>query len=295
MTTHRIKPLPVFATVFLLLLMVHPVTAQHPSEVTDGFQRTDGWGTRKIVATGLVGAIMATSLYDSYNTWWKDAAKPFTFLGHSEENWLSGPHQGVDKPGHFFGTYALTRGIRNLLLWGGVDRNTAFWWAAGLGFWNGIQIEIGDGFSPYGFDYQDLVFDLGGVAYAMLQSELPALESFNFKFSYWSTTGIRSPANFTNDYDAMVIWLTMNMHHVLPASLDRYWPDFLQLSVGYGVDNHETRRKFAIGFDINLESFTVPSEDLLLAEKAVNLLHFPLPAVRMVEGKHPQYDPFFTK
>ena len=286
------------SALILALMMfgiARPSAAKDTTEVTDGFHHIDGWPTRKIVATGLVGAIMATTLYDSYNTWWKGAAKPFTFLGHQEENWLSGPHQGIDKPGHFFGTYALFKSIRNLLLWGGADRNTAFWWAAGFGLWNGFQIEIGDAFSPYGFDYQDIVFDVGGVAFGMLQSEVPALDNFNFKFSYWSNTGIKSPANFTRDYDAMVIWLTMNVHNILPASIQNSWPEFLQLAVGYGVDDQESRRKFAVGFDINIQAFTTQNEDVLLAEKTFDLLHLPLPAIRIVEDKHPRYDLIFRK
>ncbi len=238
---------------------------------------------------------MLITAYDSYNTWWKGAEKPFSFIQHNEENWLTGPHQGVDKPGHFFGSYALTKSLRNVMLWGGMDRSTAFWWAAGFGLWNGLQIEIGDGFSPYGFDYQDLVFDVSGVAYALLQSEIPALENFNFKFSYWSKTGIQSPANFTQDYDAMCIWLTVNVHNLLPTAMQSYWPEFLQLAVGYGVADDQTRRKFAIGLDFNLEAFNLHNEDLLLPQRIVNLLHLPAPAIRIVEDKHPNYELFFTK
>ncbi len=268
---------------------------QDTLSLTDGFPHVEGWAARKTISTALVGVIACTTLLDSYYAWWRGAAKPFTFLGHNEENWLSGVHKGIDKPGHFFGTYVMYKSIRNVLLWGGHDRSTAFWWAAGLGLWNGLEIEIGDGFSPYGFDYQDLVFDVAGVSYGILQSEIPFLENFNVKFSYWSETGFKSPANFTKDYDALTLWLTFNVHRLLPASVDRYWPEFLQLAVGYGVSNFETRRRLSVGLDLNLEAFKTDNTDVLLAEKLLNIVHWPAPAAVFVEGEKPRVNMFFTK
>jgi hypothetical protein len=279
----------------LLLLSVSTSSAQDSALVTEGFRQKDGWTTRKVLATSIVGTIMLTTLYDSYDTWWKNAEKPFSFLGHSEENWVWGPHLGTDKTGHLFGTYVITKIIWNILLWGGVDRSTAFWWSAGLGLWNGLQTEIGDGFSPWGFDYQDLVFDVAGVGFAMLQAEVPPLRNFNFKFSYWSKTGIRSPANFINDYDAMTIWLAVNVHNLLPSSVSRYWPEFLQLSVGYGVAEGESRRRIAIGLDFNLEAFDFNNEEVLCAQRVLNVMHYPAPAVKIVEGREPTYRMFYTK
>jgi Predicted periplasmic lipoprotein (DUF2279) len=280
----------------LLLLFSAPKSVSQDSViVTDGYRQTTGWTTRKILAASFVGTIMLTTMYDSYNTWWKDSEKPFSFLGHSVENWMSGPHQGIDKPGHFFGAYVMTKTIRNILLWGGNDRATAFWWSAAFGLWNGLQIEIGDGFSPYGFDYQDLVVDFAGVGFEMLRAEVPMLQNFDFKFSYWSKTGFRSPANFVNDYDAMGIWLTVNLHNLLPSSMRGYWPKFLQLAVGYGVAEKETRRKFAIGLDFNLEAFDFGNEDLLLTQRVLNIVHLPAPAIRIVEDAHPSYRLFFTE
>jgi hypothetical protein len=132
----------------LLILATIRCAAQDTLAYTDGFPHVNGWTTRKTIATAAVGVVVLTKLMHSYYAWWKGAEKPFTFLGHEEENWLAGPHQGVDKPGHFFGTYVIYKTIRNILLWGGHDKTTAFWWVAGRGLWNGLEIEIGDAFSP---------------------------------------------------------------------------------------------------------------------------------------------------
>jgi hypothetical protein len=155
--------------------------------------------------------------------------------------------------------------------------------------WNGLQIEIGDGMSQYGFDYQDLVFDMGGVAYGMLQSEVPVLQNFNFKFSYWSKKGFTSPANFTQDYDAMTIWLTVNVHNLLPTSMDKYWPEWLQIALGYGVDDHETKREGVIALDLNFEAFKTENDNVRVAEKLLDLMHVPAPAVKFTERTPPKY------
>ena len=274
----------------LVLFAVSTGPAQDSVEVTDGFRRIDGGSPKKTIGTAMVATIVGGTLIDSYYTWWATAQKPFSFLDHTSEYWLSGVHNGIDKPGHFFGAYCMFKIIHNMLLWGGYDPSTAFWWAAGIGLWNGLEIEIGDGFSPYGFDYQDLVFDVAGAGYGMVQSQVPFLQNFNVKFSYWSKKGITSPANFTQDYDALTIWMSVNVHNLLPTSLDKYWPKFIQLAVGYGVDDHETRREVAIGLDLQLESLFSPSnEDWLLATRIGDVLHLPAPAVKFTQGKVPRY------
>ena len=274
-----------FVLATLLLLSVSRGTAQDSLHTADGYHWKNNFGAQKTLATGAVAAITLTSMYDAYNTWWKGANKPFTFY---TENWFGG-HLGLDKPGHFFGTYTLFKVYHNFLLWGGYSRSTSLWWAAGLAMWNGFQIEVGDGMSPYGFDYQDLLFDMGGVAYGMLQSEVPVLQNFNFKFSYWSKKGFTSPANFTQDYDAMTIWLAVNVHNLLPTSMERYWPEWLQIALGFGVGDHETKREGVIALDLNFEAFKTENDNVRIAEKLLDLMHVPAPAVKFTERTVPKY------
>jgi len=281
----------------LLVLLVLAVTigrAQDSTEIPPlkEFHQTEGWTGRKIASTATVGLIFTTTWIDAYYTWWRDVEKPFSFFTN---DWLKGQQLGLDKAGHFLGTYAIFKITRNIMLWGGYDRPTAFWWATGLALFNGLQIEIGDGFTPYGFDYQDLIFDFAGVGYGMLQAEVPFLENFNVKFSYWSSTGVKTPIQFTKDYDAMTVWLSLNVHNLLPEKAAEYWPRWLNIGVGYGVDDNMTRRELAIGFDLNLEGFSTRSEDVLLAERLGDLWHLPMPAVKFTTGKEPQYYLLYTR
>ena len=260
--------------------------AQEPVTGPGGFSPIDSLSSRHTVSTWMLGGIVTASLVDSYFAWWSNAERPFSFY---TEDWLNGPHLGIDKPGHFFGTYFIFHLVRDVMLWGGYGNATANWWAIGLSSFHGLSVEIGDGFSPYGFDYQDLLFNFGGVAYAFLQTEFPYLQNFNFKFSYWSSKGLKSPANFTEDYDALTIWLSMNMHEILPEPVGKFWPEFLQVAVGYGVGEHETKREFVIGLDFNLEAFQFHNDDVLLAQKILNTMHFPAPAVKFTPRREPTY------
>lgn len=272
-------------TALLSLLLLGPPCFGQDTLSAEGFERIDGFHGRKVIATGAVGTLLVGSLVDSYYAWWKGASKPFTLYS---ENWLGPPHLGIDKAGHFFTSYFYFNTFRNIMLWGGYSRSTADWWAVGTAGFFALSIEIGDGLSEYGFDYQDLVFNAGGIGYGMLQSEYPFLRMFNFKWSYVPKEGYRFPPRFTEHYDAHTYWLAVNVNELVPSSVEPYWPDFLQIAVGYSVDDNVTKREVVIGLDLNLEVLPAPSEDFLLLQKTVNMFHFPMPAVKFTDGREPR-------
>lgn len=264
-----------------LLALVYPT---HAADST--FTDAPAFGTRKVISTALVGGILVGSLVDSYFAWWKDASNPFTF--HAE-GWFNNPQLGIDKAGHLFTSYFYFHTFRNLMLWGGYDQSTALWWAAGGSAFFAISVEVGDGVSEYAFDYQDLVLNLGGIGYGMLQTEIPFLKNFNLKWSYVPRDGYRFPPRFTERYDAHTYWLTVNVHNLLPPSVQPYWPEFIQVAAGYGVDDRVTKRELVVGLDLNLEAFSVDNQELALLQKTLNMFHYPAPAVKFTQRKIPRY------
>ena len=280
--------------IFLPFVLLFPVLcgAQWEGLETEGFTTTPEWTSRKYVATGIVGFVVAANLADAYYTWWKGAEKPFSFY---KDGWFNNDHLGIDKVGHFYGTYAFFKGIRTTLLWGGFDRSTAFWWGIGIGVFHAFEIEIGDGFSTYGFDVTDLTCGLLGVAYGVAQTEVPFLQNFDFKVSYWSNTGFRSPANFVSDYDAMTVWCSFNVHNLLPRGADHYWPKWLNIAFGYGTGGGETRREFLFALDLNLSGFSSDSEDIRYVERTLDLVHWPAPGVKFSPGAAPEYALFLLR
>jgi hypothetical protein len=279
--------------VFLVLLVIFVCNcfAQDSIRVTEGFHRNSESSGRKVLATGMVSSFIVFSLVWSYDAWWKDSRSRFFFRS---ERWFSGEKLGIDKTGHFFTSYFYFHAIRNIMLWGGYSRSNANWWAAGASAFFALAIEIGDGVGDIGFDYQDIIFNLGGVGYAWMQTMVPFLRNFNFKWSYVPKNGYKFPPRFTKQYDAHTYWLAFNFNELLPSSLEPYWPDFLQLAVGYGVDDQVSKREVVIGFDINFEVFPVSNEDILLAQRTLNMFHVPAPAVKFTESKKTRYFFFQT-
>lgn len=276
----------------ILLLLALRAPAQTLTPGPEGYTVRPGFGLKKAIATGVAGTVFAGTALDFYFSWWKDTQKPFSFYTN---NWLNGGQRGLDKIGHLFGTHAIFRSIRETLLWGGYERSTSLWLAAGMATLNSTVIEVGDGFSPYGFDYQDLVFGISGIALGMLQAEIPALQNFRLKFSYFSERGFKSPAAFIQDYDAMTIWCSVNVHNLLPEPARKYWPEFINLAAGFGVTANETKREFILGIDLNLEAFHTSSEDILYLERILNLMRIPLPAVEWTEGQGFSGRAFYSK
>ena len=232
-----------------------------------------------------MAGIIGTTVIWSVDAWWQGRTHPFNFYS---EGWFNDYSLGVDKVGHTFASYFYFHTFHNVLLWGGFDPSTALWWGAGISEFLALSLEIGDGFSTYGFSYEDLVANTLGVTYGVLQTNVPWLRNFSLKWSY-IPVGQRDGLNFTQLYDAHTYWLSCNVHNLLPERWEYWWPSFLQLAVGYSVDGHQTRREGVIGLDFNLEVFPAPNADILLVQKTLNMFHIPAPAVKFTERKVPKY------
>jgi hypothetical protein len=119
----------------------------------------------------------------------------------------------------------------------------------------------------------------------MLQATYPFLENVQFKWSYFPRGHWTWPPHFTDHYDWHTYWLAVNLHRVLPERVGRYWPEFIQLAVGYGVDRGQSRREIVIGLDFNLGAFKTDNPDLGLLERISSRFHLPAPAVKFTEDE----------
>jgi hypothetical protein len=265
----------------LLFLLLIPVGVAQAQVNTSGADSAAG-PVRMTIATGVVAGFFAGSLVMSYNDWWKGSATAFHFV---REGFLHDYSLGIDKFGHAYTTYLYFHTIHDLLKWGGYSPSAAYWWgAAGSGLF-GVLVEIGDGYSPYGFSWEDLAADFAGLGFGMLQSCVPLLQSLQFKWSYVPRDGFRWPPHFTDHYDWHTYWLALDMHRLLPENIGALWPEFIQLAVGYGVDRGQTRRELVIGLDFNLKAFASDNREVQLLENISTRFHFPAPAVKFTESE----------
>lgn len=233
----------------------------------------------------------AAIFYIQFQWWWKSDPHPFHIY---EEGVWNDYSLGVDKVGHFYTSYAYFLSLYDMMRWGGYDESTSLWTGLGIATFHAVSSEIADGFSNFGFTPADLLFNMMGLGYALLQMNDPMLQNFKFKFSYWPSPNRPRDERWrlTNDYDGHIYWLSINVHNLLPEGAKAYWPRFLNLAIGYGgknishgLKNVPLYRKFAIGLDYNLTIFSGSDDTWNTVLGIVDRLRFPAPGVRRVEGE----------
>lgn len=270
----------------LSLIFNHNCFAQQIS--TDSLQRSSfNIFSPEVISVAAVSGFYAGTLVDSYITWWKDDKRPFTFLN---DPWFDNSSDyGMDKLGHFYTSYFFYKVQKDILLWGGYSNSTAKWVSGSLTTMMALLIEIGDGFSRYGFDVKDLISNSAGLAYAILQDEVPFLQNFNVKWSYFPSNGFSFPPRFSNHYEGHIYWLTFNLHNIWNQFGENPWPEFLQPAIGYSIGKNSVR-EYVFGLDINLlPLFQSEKPVVTYLGNLINLFHLPSPGIKYINGKKPDY------
>lgn len=191
----------------------------------------------------LVSGILTTSYVSQYvierRKWWSQQTVGFHF-----DSKLEYAH-GLDKMAHFYGAELQAVTNARLLEWAGVSSSKAALWGALLSFAGQTNVEIHDGFNAqWGFDVYDQLANGLGVTWFYVHDRVPALRRFDVRLSYWHPNA--PPLNktkditpFTNDYTGHVYWVSMRVWDLLPASVQPYWPRWLQLSAGVSLNKWE--------------------------------------------------------
>ena len=255
-----------------------------------------GLFSRKATLTYGIAIHSALAIILEYKWWWHNDYHPFEI---EDEGFLDDYSLGVDKFGHFYTSYFYFNALQNLMRWGGYDETTKLWVSVSIPALYAISLEIGDGFSHYEFAPDDLLANALGLGYGILQRKYRYLDNFIFKWSYIPTGEYRGRFNYpiTNDYDGHIYWLSFKMHNLLPEPVKQYWPKFLNLAVGYGAVNASVgstmpmKSKYAISLDYNLTELPLEGETWETVKNIFDLLHFPAPGVRNVQGERPQFKP----
>ncbi len=282
------------------VFQIRPVFAQTDSLAVPSDDSTTVRPWRVAVVTGsLAATITAIHLYQQ-SGWWKDNRAPF----HFQEDLKYGLN--VDKIGHAYGGIVEGFVFKKAFEWTGMRDTQALWWGCGAGLLFQTYVEIEDGLSTWGFDRVDWASDVGGAAYPLAQLYWPPLRNLDLKFSYHHSNLINEPggAGFKgqkhilfDDYECQTLWFCVNVKSVLPAPVDQYWPDWLWLSLGYGARDIATSnpyRVYFLSFDYDLRKIIPQSTPFLRTlGEALNYIHFPAPAVRIVPGGAVWYGLYF--
>ena len=234
--------------------------------------------TRVAVVGGLaLGGAFSLAEYHR-RVWWEDRSVAFRF----HDNW--GYARWADKFGHFVSSSFLTRYYAASLDWAGLSSSQAQVWGAGLAWTSMLYYEVLDGFGPtWGFSSGDLFFNTLGVGLTYAQWQLPELEPYTLKVSYWPSGGDEI---ITADYTGLTWWGTANLHTALPPGIGQRIPRWLNLAVGYAARDPDERgfltSSYAyLGVDLELAELPIDHPVWNQAVRWLRYCHIPAPAIRL--------------
>ena len=251
-----------------------------------------------------------TGSYIALNkAWYADYPKERFHFFNDNREWNQ-----MDKVGHLWTTYQVSRASAGLWKWTGLGRSQSAW----LGGLSGIAyqsiIEIQDGFSSeWGFSSMDMVCNIAGAGLFVGQELGWKEQRISLKLSYWpydyATPQLKARRNqlfgtgaaerLLKEYNSQTIWLSLNLRSFLPES---GLPKWLNIAVGYGSDgllggreniwtdeegNEMDRtdiprvRQFFISPDIDLTRISTRSKFLRTLLAVVNCLKIPAPALEL--------------
>lgn len=196
--------------------------------------------------TGLVnGSILG--LYGAANIWWSrswyskyDRSRFHLFNDAAE--W-----QQMDKGGHIFNAYFLSKWGYQMHHWAGVSERHAPWIGALYGNAWQLSIEMQDAFSKkWGFSFSDIAANLSGSLLFLSQQYLWHEQKIKVKISAWpehypvdveerahALYGTSYAELLLKDYNAITYWLSVSPGAFIKKENSKF-PKWIAVAVGYG-------------------------------------------------------------
>lgn len=237
----------------LLALAVGPVAAAGGNAADGPSPRQKALAT-ELAVIGFIGAWGAANWDYGGNGWQTE-----------EEGWFDRNTRegGADKAGHVYTGYVIGRSLAGLFAGYGYDKRDA----ARLGALGSLGVmtfmEMGDGFSPYGFSWEDQAMNLAGAGLAWLLADNPALARRVALRGEYRVHGAHT-GDVLTDYDRWRYYLTLKLdgfEHLPPALR------WLELHAGYYA------RGYADGNPLNNERTAFIGAGISLTKLARALGH----------------------
>lgn len=264
------------------------------SSSTDSLQNKINW-KRALIAGGSIAALNA-GLWIYYNKAFYSGQKS---KFHFQNDWYNYT-LNIDKLGHFHSAIALQKFSYKVVRWANFSETESMWIASGLSWLHLLQVEISDAFHvKWGFSIPDFTANTIGSVYPNLQKYFPVLKPINFKVSYYPSHNFNNGnvEHIIEDYEGRKYWMTIGLHEYLPPNLKNYWPEWLNIAVGYGGNkliksngNYNSSGKkglgeqeWFIGLDYDLLKIFNPDKNSFWYQvlDILNLVHLPSPAIRI--------------
>lgn len=255
-------------------------------------------------------SVVGLSLIGLNSLWYNDYPRSKFHTIDDANEWKQ-----MDKIGHVFSTYQLSKAGADLLNWSGVSKNNQLIYGSTLGLVFLTTVEVFDGFSSeWGFSWSDFGANAIGTTLYVGQELLWDEQRFVIKYSFHKTNfAPQRPNTLGNglleealkDYNGQTYWLSFNLRSFLK---DAKIPEWLNLAFGYGADgmlssrgesvdnlftNQNQYRQFYLSFDVDLTRIKTESHVLKTIFSVLNVIKIPLPTVEFNSQNRPVFRLFY--
>lgn len=228
--------------------------------------------------------------------WYADFERSKFKTINDADDWLQ-----MDKFGHVFSAYQLTRVGANTLNWAGVSKTNQLIYGATLGFGFLTAVELFDGYSQkWGFSWSDMTANATGTGLYIGQELLWDEQRITLKYSFHQTQFAKQrPDKLGNgfleevlkDYNGQTYWLSANVKSFFKLSEIPRW---INVAFGYGAEGmisgsageinnlmipQNRRRQFYLSLDVDLSKIQTQSRLLRTIFDVLNVIKVPAPTI----------------
>jgi uncharacterized protein YfiM (DUF2279 family) len=249
-----------------------------------------------------------------YSAWYKDYPQSGFHTFNDSREWLQ-----VDKVGHLYSSYNLSRASMELWRWTGIERKKYIWYGGLSGAVYLTVIETLDGFSEkWGWSWSDFATNMIGSGALIAQELAWDDQRLKFKFSFhkkiYDDPQLNSRSdelfgkNFANrmlkDYNGQTYWASINLK---PFFKNSNLPEWLAVAVGYGAEglfggeenigndkngnivfdrrDIQRYRQWFLAPDIDLSKIKTNKKGIRVMLDLLSVLKFPTPSLEFSNGK----------
>jgi uncharacterized protein YfiM (DUF2279 family) len=296
-------------------IVIHPAFPM-PGSATFSNYSSDSlpqFHVRRKWAAGLSVAAYGSSLIALNHAWYNKFEKTSFHYFNDSGEWLQ-----VDKVGHAWSAYNLSRASAALWRWTGINDRKAIWIGSLSGFSYLTVIEFLDAHSArWGWSWADMGANFMGSALFAGQELTWKEQKIQFKFSAHKKEydpslqnrandlfGSSLPERLLKDYNSQTYWMSFNLRSLTNTS---NLPAWLNISIGYGAEglyggfeniaydkngnitfnrrDIKRYRQWYLSPDIDLTRIKTNSRFLKTAFSIFNSVKIPAPALEFSNGR----------